>query len=109
MPPWDPFVPVERRIQNGLARLPLWMSRWLGFRGKALPPSPSWMVCLYGFIGAFGGLSIIIAIFKHTEYFTVRLVPPIVASFVSIRLSFIEYVCPDGTTGRFSDIVLWSY
>ncbi|KAH8723242.1 HPP family-domain-containing protein [Phaeosphaeriaceae sp. PMI808] len=81
MPPPDPLVPLERYIQTGLAKLPLWLSRWLGFRGKPLPPSPTWMICLYGFIGAFGGLSIIIAIFAHTEYFTVRLVPPIVASF----------------------------
>ncbi|KAH7390943.1 HPP family-domain-containing protein [Phaeosphaeria sp. MPI-PUGE-AT-0046c] len=81
MPPWDPLVPAERLIQRGLAHLPLWMSRWLGFRGKSMPPSPSWMVCVYGFIGAFCGLSTIIAIFAHTDYFTIRLVPPIVASF----------------------------
>jgi hypothetical protein len=93
MPPYDPFIPVERHIQRGLARLPLWLSRWLGFRGKPLPPSPSWMVCLYGFIGAFGGLSIIIAIFAHTEYFIVRLVPPIVASFVSTYLFLTANMC----------------
>jgi hypothetical protein len=86
MPPYDPLIPVERLIQNGLARLPLWLSRWLGYRGKPLPASPSWMVCFYGFIGAFGGLSTIIAIFAHTDYFTVRMVPPIVASFVSTML-----------------------
>jgi hypothetical protein len=84
MPPYDPLVPAERHIQSALGRLPLWLSRWFGFRGKPLPPSPSWMVCFYGFVGAFGGLSIIIAIFKHTEYFTIRMVPPIVASFVSV-------------------------
>ena len=83
MPPWDPLVPAERLIQRGLAYLPSWMGRWLGFRGKQMPPSPSWMVCVYGFIGAFCGLSTIIAIFAHTDYFTIRLVPPIVASFVS--------------------------
>ncbi|KAH7086039.1 HPP family-domain-containing protein [Paraphoma chrysanthemicola] len=81
MPPPDPLVPAERYIQSGLARLPQWLSRWLGYRGKPLPTSPTWMICLYGFVGAFGGLSVIIAIFAHTEYFTVRLVPPIVASF----------------------------
>lgn len=82
--PWDPLVPAERVIQSGLSHLPPWAGRWLGYRGgKSLAPSPSWMVCLYGFIGAFGGLSIIIAIFAHTEYFTIRMVPPIVASFVS--------------------------
>jgi hypothetical protein len=86
MPPYDPLVPAERLIQNGLARLPTWLSRWLGHRGKSLPPSPSWMHCVYGFIGAFCGLSTIVAIFAHTDYFTTRLVPPIVASFVSATL-----------------------
>jgi hypothetical protein len=88
--PYDPLVPVERIIQRGLAQLPTWLSRWLGFRGKALPPSPSWMVCLYGFIGAFAGLSVIFAIMAHTQYFTIRMVPPIVASFVSTSTSNIR-------------------
>ncbi|KAL5119718.1 hypothetical protein ACEQ8H_002324 [Pleosporales sp. CAS-2024a] len=79
MPTWDSRV--ERHIQTGLAHLPTWLGRWLGHRGTSLPPSPSWMVCFYGFIGAFCGLSTIIAIFAHTEYFTIRMVPPIVASF----------------------------
>jgi CBS-domain-containing membrane protein len=39
------------------------------------------MVCVWGFIGAFCGLSTILAIFGHTDYFKSRAVPPIVASF----------------------------
>ncbi|KAH7394489.1 HPP family-domain-containing protein [Pyrenochaeta sp. MPI-SDFR-AT-0127] len=81
MPPPDPLVPLERLIQKGLSRLPQVVSRWLGYRGKSLPPSLTWVVCLWGFIGAFGGLSVILAIFGHTEYFRSRAVPPIVASF----------------------------
>lgn len=82
MPLYNPLVPVERLIQKGPARLPAWLSRWFGYRGKTLPASLSWMHCFYGFIVAFCGLSTIIAIFAHTNYFTTRLVPPIVASFL---------------------------
>jgi hypothetical protein len=83
MPVWDPLVPVERVIQRGLARLPLPVSHWLGYRPKASPPSRTWVVCLWGFIGAFCGLSVILAIFGHTDYMRSRAVPPIIASFVS--------------------------
>jgi hypothetical protein len=106
MPPYDPLIPVERHIQRGLAHLPLWVGRWLGYRGKALPASPSWMVCFYGFIGAFCGLSVIIAIFAHTEYFTIRMVPPIVASFVSSQPLYVEH-CANLHTGRFCNPLLW--
>ena len=84
MPIWDPLVPAERVIQRGLAHLPPWISRWLGYRGTNLPPSRTWVVCLWGFIGAWGGVASIIAVFGHTHYFhNIHLVPPIVASFVS--------------------------
>ncbi|RMZ67480.1 HPP family [Pyrenophora seminiperda CCB06] len=47
-----------------------------------MPPTPpTWLVCAWGFVGAFCGLSTILAIFGHTEYFTRRAVPPIIASF----------------------------
>lgn len=104
----DPLVHVERFVQNGLARLPPVISRWLGYRGKSLPPSVTWQVCLWGFTGAFGGLSVILAIFGHTEYFKSRAVPPIVASFVSRHLLREEthaYV----HIGSFCDFMLWSH
>jgi hypothetical protein len=108
--PWDPLVPAERVIQNGLSHLPPWASRWLGYRGgKNLAPSPSWMVCLYGFIGAFGGLSIIIAIFAHTDYFTIRMVPPIVASFVSHTILSCVQQYAKFVIGCFCNSLLWSY
>ena len=83
MPIWDPLVPVERGIQRGLARLPVPVSHWLGYRHKTEPPSRTWVVCVWGFIGAFCGLSVILAIFGHTDYMRSRAVPPIIASFVS--------------------------
>jgi CBS-domain-containing membrane protein len=82
MPLYDPLVPAERVIQRGLAHLPPWFSRWLGYRGTPLPPARNWVICLWGFIGAFGGVSSIMAVFGHTSYFhNIHLVPPIVASF----------------------------
>ena len=80
----DPFVTAERYLQRGLRRLPPWFSRWFGFRGEPMPPSPTYIVCLWGFVGAFGGLGILLAIFAHTDYFTSRNVPPIVASYVGL-------------------------
>ncbi|KAH7112543.1 HPP family-domain-containing protein [Dendryphion nanum] len=81
MPLTDPFVEGERLIQKGLTRLPPWLSRFFGYRDTKLPPSPTYLVCIYGFIGAFGGLGILFAVFAHTTYFTSRNVPPVVASF----------------------------
>ncbi|KAF1835309.1 hypothetical protein BDW02DRAFT_496358 [Decorospora gaudefroyi] len=81
MPIWDPLVPAEHTIQRSLSRLPPVLSHWLGYRSQSSPPSRTWIVCVWGFIGAFCGLSVILAIFGHTEYFQSRAVPPIVASF----------------------------
>ncbi|KAH6643138.1 HPP family-domain-containing protein [Boeremia exigua] len=82
MPLWDPFVPAERVIQRGLAHLPTWISHWLGYRGSPVPPSRNWVICLWGFIGAWGGVASILAVFGHLQYFhNIHLVPPIVASF----------------------------
>lgn len=90
MPASDPFVKAERLVQSALARLPTWLSRWFGFRGQKIDPSPTWMVCLWGSIGAFGGLGILFAVFGHTDYFTNRLVPPIIASYVGVYLPSIH-------------------
>jgi CBS-domain-containing membrane protein len=76
-------VQAERHIQTALGRLPLWLSRFLGHRGENLPPSSNLVTCVWGFIGAFGGVSILNAVFAHSEYFVSRMVPAIVASFVS--------------------------
>ncbi|CAI6339474.1 unnamed protein product [Periconia digitata] len=82
MAPMPDFsVQAERYIKRGLARLPRPISRFLGHRDETVAPSPDYLVCIWGFIGAFCGLSVIFAVFGHTEYFTSRLVPPIVASF----------------------------
>jgi CBS-domain-containing membrane protein len=81
----NPLVLAEYHIQRGLAWLPAPLSRFLGYRNKKLPPSPTYVVCLYGFIGAFFGLGAIFAVSLHTVRFTDQkeYMPPIVASFVS--------------------------
>ncbi|KAF9730906.1 hypothetical protein PMIN06_005822 [Paraphaeosphaeria minitans] len=80
-PSEDIFVRAERGIQRALAHLPTWMNRFLGYRGKPAPPSTKLIVCIWGFIGAFGGVGIILAIFTESQYFTSRHVPAIVASY----------------------------
>ena len=79
----DPFTLAERYIQRMFSRFPAPISRFLGYRDQKLPPSPTWVVCLWGFIGAFGGLGVLFAIFGHTAYFTSRHVPALVASYVN--------------------------
>lgn len=84
MPHTDPFMMAEHYIQRILSRLPASISRFLGYRDQKLPPSPTWVACLWGFIGAFGGLGILFAVFGHTDYFTDRSVPALVASYVRV-------------------------
>jgi hypothetical protein len=79
----NPFVAAELYIQKFLSRLPHILSRWLGYRAQKLSPSPLWAFCFWSFTGAFGGIGMLFAVFGHTDYFTVRNAPPIVASFVS--------------------------
>jgi len=65
---------------------PTWLSRWFGYRvpGAAPPSKANYVVWIWSFIGAFGGLSVLQAIFNNSEYFLQRRVPPIIASYVSI-------------------------
>jgi len=62
---------------------PAWLSRWFGYRGPtAAPPTKTnYVVWIWSFIGAFGGLSVLQAIFINSEYFLQRRVPPIIASY----------------------------
>jgi hypothetical protein len=76
------FAKAERYLQKALGRLPSWLSRFFGYRHEEAPQSPTWMICLWGFIGAFGVVGSLFAVFGHTHYFTSRLVPPILVSFV---------------------------
>lgn len=110
-PSEDIFVRAERGIQSALAQLPTWMSRFFGYRGKPNPPSSNLLVCIWGFIGAFGGLGVILAVFTTSQYFTSRHVPAIVASYVSFRMCFQHDVSNvnNKDTGCVSYPVLWRY
>ena len=72
---------------NRLARLPPYVSRWLGYRSGPLPKRADYIVYLWSFIGAFAGISVIQAVFEQAHYFVERNVPSIIASYVS-RCSF---------------------
>ncbi|CAG7916380.1 unnamed protein product [Penicillium olsonii] len=68
-------------MSSRLARLPPWVSHWLGYRSEAPKPLPAYQVALWSFIIAFGGLSVLQAIFNYSDYFKDRHVPGIVASY----------------------------
>ncbi|KAL5495780.1 hypothetical protein ACEPAI_1244 [Sanghuangporus weigelae] len=67
--------------QARLALLPSWLSHWLGYRSTPPPVRPNYIIWFWSFIGAFGGLSILQAIFGHAHYFIERNVPSIIASY----------------------------
>ncbi|KAF8989636.1 HPP family protein [Cyathus striatus] len=67
--------------QSRLSRLPLWISRWLGYRPSPPPKRPNYIVWFWSFIGAFCGISVIQAVFGQAQYFIRRGVPSIVASY----------------------------
>ena len=71
---------------NIFEKWPAWLSRWLGYRapGAAPPSKTNYVVWIWSFIGAFGGLSVLQAVFTYAEYFVQRKVPSIVASYVSV-------------------------
>lgn len=71
-----------------LARLPPWLTRWLGYRSSPPPTRSRYIIWLWSFIGAFCGISLIQAVFGHAQYFIRRGVPSIVASYVSMNSVF---------------------
>jgi CBS-domain-containing membrane protein len=72
--------------QSRLARLPRWISHWFGYRDASPPKQPEYLVWFWSFAGAFCGLSLIQAVFGHSQYFLGRNVPSIVASYVRFQL-----------------------
>ncbi|KAA8649155.1 HPP family protein [Aspergillus tanneri] len=70
--------------QSLLARLPRWLSHWLGYRPDPPKPLPQYLVWFWSFISAFCGLSVLQALFNYSQYFIDRGVPGIIASYVSI-------------------------
>lgn len=63
-----------------LARLPTWISFWLGYRKTPPPPEKNHIVWIWSFIGAFTCISIIQALFGNVPYFVEKGVPSIGAT-----------------------------
>ncbi len=70
-----------------LARLPTWLTRWIGYRAALPPPEPTYVTYIWSFTGAFCGLALIQAVFGYANYFKRRDVPPIMPSFVRRRVA----------------------
>ncbi|KAF8172652.1 HPP family-domain-containing protein [Pholiota molesta] len=66
---------------NRLSRLPPVISRWLGYRSSPPPKRPDYIIYLWSFIGAFGGISLLQAVFGQAHYFIERGVPTVIASY----------------------------
>ncbi|CCL98718.1 uncharacterized protein FIBRA_00723 [Fibroporia radiculosa] len=64
-----------------LARYPTWLTHWLGYRATPHHKVPEPLVWMWSWIAAFGGLSVLQALFGHSKYFIDRKVPPVVASY----------------------------
>ncbi|KAA1477290.1 HPP-domain-containing protein, partial [Dentipellis sp. KUC8613] len=64
-----------------LRHLPTWASWWLGYRTHTPRKPPYYIVWIWSWIGAFCGLSVIMAVFGQAQYFLDRHVPLLVASF----------------------------
>ncbi|EAU37856.1 predicted protein [Aspergillus terreus NIH2624] len=67
--------------QDFLARLPWWVSHWLGYRSETPKPLPSYVIWLWSFIAGFCGLCVLQSIFNYSDYFAGRGVPGIIASY----------------------------
>ncbi|KDQ57959.1 hypothetical protein JAAARDRAFT_34776 [Jaapia argillacea MUCL 33604] len=64
-----------------LARFPTWINRWLGYRESPPPKQPDPVIWLWSFIGSFGGLALLQAVFGQSSYFIDKGIPSIIASF----------------------------
>ncbi|VDB96602.1 unnamed protein product [Peniophora sp. CBMAI 1063] len=64
-----------------LSRLPPWLSRWFGYRSSPPEKPPKYIIWFWSWIGAFCGLSVIMAVFGQAQYFINRKVPMLVASY----------------------------
>ncbi|KAK7059001.1 hypothetical protein VNI00_001625 [Paramarasmius palmivorus] len=67
--------------RSNLARLPPWISRWLGYRSSPPPKRADYVIWAWSFVGAFCGISVLQAVFGHARYFIRRNVPSVIASY----------------------------
>ncbi|KAJ2933357.1 hypothetical protein H1R20_g3730, partial [Candolleomyces eurysporus] len=76
-----PTVPQQPKPPR-LARLPTWISFWLGYRKVTPPPEKKHVVWIWSFIGAFTCIASIQALFGNVPFFVEKGVPSIGATAV---------------------------
>ncbi|KZW03778.1 hypothetical protein EXIGLDRAFT_737654 [Exidia glandulosa HHB12029] len=74
---------MTARPSLSLSRIPGWISRWVGYRSRTPTKLPVCVIWLWSFVGAFGAMAILQAVFTHADTFKARNVPPIVGSFAA--------------------------
>ncbi|PFH47459.1 hypothetical protein AMATHDRAFT_6716 [Amanita thiersii Skay4041] len=89
-----PRTPAAFRV----SRWPSWLSRWVGYRATPQAKIPMYIALVYAFIGVFGALSVLQALFGRVEQLMHFHVPPIVYSYGSVVL--IAYVVPESPMGQ---------
>ena len=93
--------------QPRLARLPTWISFWLGYRKTPPPPEKNYIVWLWSFIGAFSCIAVIYALFGNVPYFVEKGVPSTVSLINSFALFVADRVRPfRGRLRSYSTVLL---
>ncbi|KAF2747768.1 hypothetical protein M011DRAFT_38616 [Sporormia fimetaria CBS 119925] len=64
-----------------LPRLPIYISRFLGYRASPTPDVGNILGAIWSFIGAFSGLAVIAAVFNHVDEIQAHHPPALIASF----------------------------
>ncbi|KAF8172651.1 HPP family-domain-containing protein [Pholiota molesta] len=77
---WESGSREEVELSSRLP-LPPFLSRLLGYRSSPPPKRPDYIIYLWSFIGAFGGISLLQAVFGQAHYFIERGVPTVIASY----------------------------
>ncbi|RXW11465.1 hypothetical protein EST38_g14390 [Candolleomyces aberdarensis] len=78
----DTEAQLPKSKLSRLARLPTWISFWLGYRKDGPPPGTpqEYVIWFWSFFGAFASISLIQALFGNVSYFVERGVPSIGAT-----------------------------
>jgi CBS-domain-containing membrane protein len=75
--------------------LPAWLLCWFGIRTDTQVPPPKYALYVWPFVGAFGALAVLQAIFGHSIYFMSRSVPSLITSYgASVVLCFDKIESP---------------
>jgi ABC-type polysaccharide/polyol phosphate export permease len=70
-------------LPSQLHRLPIWVSRFLGYRQEQKQDVGNVLGAVWSFLGAFCGLAVVAAVFNHTRAIQMHHPPALIASYVS--------------------------